>query len=177
MTAKKRLATLWLDGCSGCHMSLLDMDERILDLARLADVVFSPLVDTKEFPEDVDVTLLEGAISSDHDLEMVKKVRARTKVLAALGDCAVTSNVSGMRNQFTVDAIHARAYDESAENEGRPCRVVPTLMPYSRPVHEFVQVDLHIPGCPPSADTIFHAVTELLAGRTPDLSDRTRFGA
>lgn len=174
---KKRLATLWLDGCSGCHMSLLDMDERLLELAAIADIVYSPLVDAKEFPRDVDVTLLEGAISTDHDLELVRKVRANTTLLAALGDCAVTANVSGMRNRFGVDEIYERVYAENADTDFAPTRAVPTLMRASRPVHHFVPVDLWIPGCPPSADTIFFAATELLAGRIPDLSRLTRFGA
>jgi NAD-reducing hydrogenase small subunit len=177
MAEKKRLATLWLDGCSGCHMSLLDIDERLIALAEIADIVYSPLVDAKEFPEDVDVTLLEGAISSDHDLALVKKVRARTKLLASLGDCAVTANVSGMRNHFAVDDLLRRAYVENADTDFAPSSVVPTLLPCSRPVHAYVPVDLWIPGCPPSADTIYFAVTELLAGRIPDLSDVTRFGA
>lgn len=174
---KKRLATLWLDGCSGCHMSLLDMDERLLDLARIADIVYSPLVDAKEFPADVDVTLLEGAISTDHDLELVRTVRANTRLLAALGDCAVTSNVSGMRNRFALEEIYQRVYSDNAESDFAPDRDVPTLRRASRPIHHFVAVDLWIPGCPPSADTIYFATTELLAGRIPDLSRITRFGA
>src|ERR1035437_10131046 len=78
-----RLATVWLDGCSGCHMSLLDTDERLLELAKAVDVVWGPLVDSKEFPENVDVTLVEGAISSEEDLHRIKLVRARTKILVS----------------------------------------------------------------------------------------------
>ena len=174
---RKRLATLWLDGCSGCHMSLLDMDERLLELAAIADVVYSPLVDAKEFPEDVDVTLLEGGISTDHDVETVRLVRSRTHLLASLGDCAVTANVSGLRNRFDTDAVLRRAYPETSDGDRIPDRGLPTLLPRSRPVHAIVPVDLYIPGCPPSADTIFFAATELLAGRIPDLTARTRFGA
>ena len=96
--SKKRIATVWLDGCSGCHMSFLDMDERLLAIAGAADLVYSPLVDAKEFPENVDVTLVEGAVSSEEDLHKIKLVRERTKILISLGDCAVTANVPGMRN-------------------------------------------------------------------------------
>jgi NAD-reducing hydrogenase small subunit len=96
--SKLRLATVWLDGCSGCHMSFLDLDERLLDLAEQADLVFSPLVDRKDFSAEVDVTLVEGAVSSTEDLEKIKKVRAHTKILVSLGDCAVTANVPAMRN-------------------------------------------------------------------------------
>lgn len=177
MSGKKRLATLWLDGCSGCHMSLLDMDELIVEVAQLADVVYGPLVDYKEFPEDVDITLVEGGVSSEDDLQKILKVRANTKVLAALGDCAVTANISGLRNQFTVDGILDRVYTENADSSLKPVEGVPGLRTWARPVHTVVPVDLWIPGCPPSASTIHYAVSELLQGRIPDLSDRTRFGA
>src|SRR5271166_6767420 len=103
--SKKRLATVWLDGCSGCHMSFLDMDERLLTVAGLADLVYSPLVDAKDFPEHVDVTLVEGAVSSEEDLHKIKMVRAHTRVLVSLGDCAVTGNVPAMRNPFGVKEI------------------------------------------------------------------------
>lgn len=175
---KKRIATVWLDGCSGCHMSFLDMDERLLTVAGMADLVYSPLVDAKEFPEDVDVTLVEGAVSSEEDLHKIQIVRQRTKTLVSLGDCAVTANVPGMRNPFGPKAVYDRAYRENVTfDPGIPNQVVPPLLPNSRPVHEFVNVDLFVPGCPPSADTIFYVVTELLEGRQPDLSPKTRFGS
>src|SRR5436305_6551169 len=98
--SKKKLATVWLDGCSGCHMSFLDMDERLLELAEQADLVYSPLVDRKDFPDSVDIALVEGSVSNEDDLTKIKKVRAHTRILVSLGDCAVTSNVPGMRNAF-----------------------------------------------------------------------------
>ena len=176
--SKAKLATVWLDGCSGCHMSFLDIDERILLLAEKVDLVYSPLVDNKVFPSDVDIVLIEGAVSSTEDYEKIKMVRSRSKILVALGDCAVTANVSGMRNQFKTADVLNRAYIENAdENQSIPVQVIPGLRPYSQPVHTVVDVDIFVPGCPPSADTIFYTLTELLAGRTPDLSQRTRFGA
>src|SRR5690349_2758055 len=102
---KVRVATVWLDGCSGCHMSFLDIDERVIDLADKIELVYSPLVDLKEFPENVDVALVEGAVSSDEDLHKAQIIRARSKIVVSLGDCAVTSNVPSMRNPFGVDAI------------------------------------------------------------------------
>jgi NAD-reducing hydrogenase small subunit len=176
--SKVRLATVWLDGCSGCHMSFLDIDERLIAVAQKADLVYSPLVDAKDFPEQVDVTLVEGAVSSEEDLHKIKMVRQHTKTLVSLGDCAVTANVPGMRNPFGVKAVYDRAYRENVTLEpGVPNQVVPPLLPQSRPVHEVVPVDIFVPGCPPSADTIFYVLTELIEGRTPDLSSRTRFGA
>jgi NAD-reducing hydrogenase small subunit len=176
--SKLRLATVWLDGCSGCHMSFLDLDERLLAVAEKADLVYSPLVDNKIFPPDVDITLVEGAVSSEEDLHKIQMVRQRTKTLVSLGDCAVTANVPSMRNMFPLQAIFDRAYQENVTLEpGTPTEVVPALLERVRPVHEVVPVDVFIPGCPPHADTIFYAVSELLEGRSPNLSAKTRFGA
>lgn len=174
---KARIATIWLDGCSGCHMSFLDMDERILALAEVADVVYSPLVDAKVFPPDVDVTLVEGAVATDEDLVKIRKIRAGTKILVSLGDCAVTANVAGMRNPFQVPEIFRRAYVENAASDLLPSESLPKLLDKVIPVHEAVKVDLTIPGCPPHADLIHWAVSELLAGRHPDVGARGRFGA
>ena len=175
---KKRLATVWLDGCSGCHMSFLDLDERLIELAEKVDLVYSPLVDIKEFPADVDIALIEGAVSSEEDLHKIQMIRKKTRTLVSLGDCAVTANVPGMRNPFGVKAVCDRAYTENVTlNPGTPNEVIPALLPYARPVHEVVNVDVFIPGCPPSADTIYYALSELLEGRQPELSTRTRFGA
>ena len=174
---KARVATVWMDGCSGCHMSFLDIDERILAVAELADLVYSPLVDLKVFPEMVDVTLVEGAVSSEEDYHKIQKVRAHTKVLVSLGDCAVTANVPGMRNPFKVQDILNRAYLENADlNQHIPVEVIPPLRKTSVPVHQVVEVDVFVPGCPPSADTIFYVLTELLAGRKPVMLGKTRFG-
>ena len=176
--SKLRLATVWLDGCSGCHMSFLDMDEALISLAEKADLVYSPLVDVKTFPDDVDITLVEGSVSSEEDLHKILAIRGRTKTLVSLGDCAVTANVPGMRNPFGVKSVCDRAYRENTTlDAGMPDHDIPKLLERVRPVHEVVRVDVFVPGCPPSADTIHYALTELLEGRQPDLSSKTRFGA
>lgn len=174
MNEKKKFATVWLDGCSGCHMSFLDLDERLLDLLLQVDLVYSPLVDFKEFPELVDITLVEGAISSEGDAEKILRIREHTKILVSLGDCAVTANVPSMRNPIGVNAILERV---SAYGLPKQPTDVPLLCTWAQPVHTAVKVDVFVPGCPPSADTIFYVLQELLAGRLPDVTAHTRFGA
>lgn len=172
-----RFATIWLNGCSGCHMSFLDLDERLIELADKVDVVYTPLVDVKEFPADVDVTLVEGAVGTEDDLEKIQRVRERTKVLVSFGDCAVNGNVPSLRNLFSVDAVLHRSYVENVDLDPRvPTEVVPRLLPRERPVHEVVKVDVFLQGCPPSADVIYALLTGLLAGQVPDLTELTRFG-
>ncbi len=173
-----RLATVWLDGCSGCHMSFLDMDERLIDLLERVELVYSPLIDIKSFPDAVDVTLVEGAVSSTEDLEKMRKIRQHTRILVSLGDCAVMANVPSMRNNFGVETVLERAYQENATLYPQVPHVdIPALLPRVRPVHEVVTVDVFVPGCPPAADTIAFVLEELLAERMPDLSGQSRFGA
>jgi NAD-reducing hydrogenase small subunit len=168
---RPRVATVWLGGCSGCHMSFLDLDERLLDLAGLVDLVYSPIADVKEFPADVDVTLVEGAVANEDNLEMIKKVRARTRVLIAMGDCAVTANVTALRNPLPLQKVLAASgYRELVDP-------VPKLLPRVQPVHKVVPVDGFLPGCPPTADEIWAAVTALLDGRPiRDGATAPRFG-
>jgi len=174
---KARLATMWLDGCSGCHMSLLDVDEALLSIAQRADVVYGPLVDAQEFPHDVDVAIVEGAVSSEDDLERIRRVRERSRIVVALGDCAVTSNVPAMRNEFAVKTLLERVYIEGADvQKGIPTDGVPALLRHAIPLHDVVKIDLHVPGCPPSASSILFVVNELLDGRIPDLKTKVRFG-
>jgi NAD-reducing hydrogenase small subunit len=175
---KARIATCWLDGCSGCHMSLLDIDEAIAEVARKADLVYGPLVDAQEFPENVDVAFVEGAVSSHEDQKLLQIIRKRSRVLVALGDCAVTSNVPSMRNNIPVKKLLERVYVEGSEtNKTTPGGDgVPGLLKHAVPLQEVVKVDIHLPGCPPKPEAIAYAVLELLDGRKPDVSARVKFG-
>lgn len=174
---RAKVATVWLDGCSGCHMSLLDMDAAIIDVARKIDIVYGPLVDAQEVPEDIDVALVEGAVANKDDVARLQQLRNHSKFLIALGDCAVTSNVPGMRNAIPVNRLLQRVYIEGAqERQGLPGEGVPQLLKQARPVHEFVKVDLHVPGCPPPAKAILGVLSDLLAGKRPDVNGKLKFG-
>lgn len=177
-TEKVKVATLWLSGCSGCHMSFLDQDELLIDLAAKIQIVYSPIVDAKVFPENVDVTLIEGAVANEEQLEMLKQVRDRTKILISFGDCAVTGNVPALRNAWSNSAQLAleRAYIENADLNKQIPTDVPELLETVRPLHEIVKVDYFIPGCPPPAGVITYVLTELLAGRKPNMEGKSKYG-
>jgi len=175
---KTKLATIWLSGCSGCHMSFLDQDELLIDLAKKVKLVYSPIADVKVFPENVDVTLIEGAVANEDQLSLLKRARERTKILISLGDCAVTGNVTALRNAWenSDQAVLQRAYIENANVNQQIPIDVPKLLKKVRPLHEVVKVDYFIPGCPPSAALINYVVTELLAGRAPNMEGRSKYG-
>jgi NAD-reducing hydrogenase small subunit len=175
---KTKVATIWLSGCSGCHMSFLDQDELLLELAKKVKVVYSPIMDIKTFPENVDVTLIEGAVANEEQQSLLKEARAQTKILISLGDCAVTGNVTALRNAWSDSdqAVLKKAYVENSDENAQIPTDVPKLLKKVRPLHEVVKVDYFIPGCPPSAGLINYVLTELLAGRTPNMEGRSKYG-
>jgi len=164
--ARTRLATAWLGGCSGCHMSFLDMDEFLFDLADRVDVVYSPLADRKDFPPGVDLTLVEGAVANEDNLELARTVRASSRLVVAFGDCAVTGNVTAMRNPLgDPGPLLRRVYVDRADRDPQvPSQVVPPLLPRVVPLHQVIDVDVYLPGCPPPAARIRQAVVGLLDG-------------
>lgn len=171
---KPRVATAWLGGCSGCHMSFLDMDERLIELADRMDLVYSPIIDIKAFPDNVDVTLVEGAIANTEHEELAHIIRRHSRFVVAFGDCAVTGNVTAMRNGLTRDEVLERSYIQLADVTPQIPRDYPTiaeLMKQARPLHEIIKVDAFIHGCPPTADQIWFAVSQLLEGKLPALSN------
>lgn len=164
-----KVATVWFGGCSGCHMSFLDMDEFLVDLAGLVDVVYSPVADVKEYPEGVDLCLVEGAVANEEHVELAHLIRERTKTVIAFGDCAVSGNVTAMRNPLgRVEPILQRIYVEAATLHGQiPFEkgIVPVLLDRVQPLHEVIKVDAFLPGCPPPADRIRTMLEKALAGQ------------
>jgi NAD-reducing hydrogenase small subunit len=172
---RPRIATAWLGGCSGCHMSFLDLDERLLDLAAIADVVFTPIADFKEFPENVDVTLVEGAVANEDHVEMLQRIRERSQIVASLGDCAVTGNVTALRNVWPVDVVLRNTFGDTPPHEPG---IVPPLTSRVAPLHHLVRIDAFIPGCPPDADRIWAALLALVGDAPVGAPDgaAARFG-
>jgi NAD-reducing hydrogenase small subunit len=145
-------------------MSLLDLDEALLDLAQRIDLVYSPLMDVKEFPEGVDVVLVEGAVANEENLELARELRERSALVVSLGDCAVNGNVTAMRNPLgDPQAVLQRVYVDQVTRDGVvPDQVVPRLLPKVLPLHQVIKVDAYLPGCPPSAERIGIGLTAVL---------------
>jgi len=172
---KPKISSDWMAGCAGCHMSLLDIDERIVQLAELVDIRSTPITDLKE-PDasGVDVGILEGGINNSANEEVALRMRARSKILVALGDCAVFGGVPALRNLCGIQAALQRAYidAESVDESGKiPSDPELATMTKVRALSEVVPVDVFVPGCPPEADVIFYALAELAQGRLPVLKD------
>jgi NAD-reducing hydrogenase small subunit len=176
-----KLATVWLGGCSGCHMSFLDLDEFLFELAERAELVYSPILDVKKYPEAVDVVLVEGAVANQDHLKLIHTIRRNTRVLVAFGDCSVTGNVTAMRNPLGgPEVVLRRSYLEQADFQPQipsEKEIVPALLARVMPVHAVVKVDYYLPGCPPPAGRIRAVLIQLLDGGAATLKGRDiKFG-
>lgn len=168
--SKPKVASVWLEACAGCHMSFLDMDERLVDLFKKVEITSTPITDIKEIPE-VEVGIIEGALGNEEELHIAQNLRARCKVLIAWGDCAVFGGINCMRNFMKAEDVLREAYTDtvSTVNPGGivPHIDIPALLPQAIPIDRAVKVDVYVPGCPPDADTIAYVFNEILEGRMP----------
>jgi NAD-reducing hydrogenase small subunit len=171
--AKKKLATCSLAGCFGCHMSFLDIDERIIELIDLVDFDKSPLNDKKEFDGIVDVGLVEGGCANEHDVHVLRQFREHCRILVSVGACAITGGIPAMRNLVGLRECLEEAYLKGPTvGEGALIpndEDLPLLLDRVYPSHEIVKIDYFLPGCPPSADAIWNGLEALLRGEEPKL--------
>ena len=167
MADKIRVASASLCGCFGCHMSLLDIDERILELVQLVEFDRSPITDIKTVG-DCDIGIIEGGVANAENVEVLREFRKHCKVLVALGACAVNGGIPAMRNSFELKECLEEAYIDGigVHSQFIPSDPeIPMLLNKVHPIHEVVQVDHFLPGCPPSGDTIWTFLTELIEGK------------
>jgi NAD-reducing hydrogenase small subunit len=162
-------------------MSFLDLDEFLIDLADAAELVYSPIIDAKRYPDSVDVALVEGAIANHDHLELIQTIRRHTRVLISFGDCAVTGNVTALRNSLGgAEPVLRRSYLEQVDLQAQipaATGIIPVLVERVLPIHAVVNVDFYLPGCPPPAPRIRAVLEQLLAGATPILEGRSiKFG-
>lgn len=166
--AKPRLATCSLTGCFGCHMSLLDIDERILELVELVDLDVSPFDDKKTFDRPVDIGLVEGGCSNEYNVRELREFRKHCHILVSVGACAINGGVPAMRNTVglreCLEAVYLHGLSLEGEGMIPNDEALPLLLDRVYPSHEIVKIDYFLPGCPPSGDAIWAALEALLTG-------------
>jgi NAD-reducing hydrogenase small subunit len=172
MAEKLKVATCSLAGCFGCHMSLLDIDERLLDLLEVVEFDRSPIDDLKRISQPVDLGLIEGGVCNAENVHTLLEFRKMCKVLVAVGECGVTGGIPSMRNALPLKDCLEEAFirgmgTENAHIPNDP--EIPLLLDRVRPLHHIVKIDHVLPGCPPSADAFWHFLTRLVAGEDPAL--------
>lgn len=171
---KPKIATASLAGCFGCHMSLLDIDERILKLVELIDFDKSPIDDIKEFSGRCLVGLIEGGCCNEENVHNLQNFRKNCDILISVGDCAINGGVPAMRNTIPLKECFDEAYINGPTVYNPSGKIpsdkeLPLILDRVYPCHEIVKMDYHLPGCPPSADTLWNAIVALLEGKPLDL--------
>jgi len=171
---KPKIATVWLEGCAGCHMSFLDLDETLIDILQKVELTVTPITDFKDyrFPE-VTLGIIEGGIGNMEQVEIARHLRKQSKIVMALGDCAVFGGVNTLRNWIPKQEVLEYGYVTSASTiDGKipNADALPRLLDKVMPVNAIIPVDAFLPGCPPSPEVIAHGLTEILNGRLPVLT-------
>jgi NAD-reducing hydrogenase small subunit len=170
---KLKVATTSLAGCFGCHMSLLDIDERLLGLIEKCDLDRSPLTDLKHCSPDVDVGLIEGGLCNTENVHTLREFRSHCKTLVAVGACAITGGVPALRNGIPLQECLEESYMRGAgvDNPHMPNDPeLPLLLNKVHALNEVVRVDYYLPGCPPPAEAFWELLTALMSGREPELN-------
>lgn len=173
--SKPIIATTSLAGCFGCHMSLLDIDERILELAELVEFNKSPINDIKKFTKKCDIGLIEGGVCNSENVHVLKEFRENCKILISVGECAIMGGLPALRNNIPLRECLEEAYinGPSVEYNEEPVipndEELPLILDKVYPCHEVVKIDYHLPGCPPRADLLYNALVALITGKTLEL--------
>lgn len=173
--SKVKVATGWLQCCSGCHIAFLDMHQELTEILDRISLVSSPVMDIKEIPE-VTIGIVEGAVGNRHNVHILQEFRRKSKILVALGTCACFGGISGLRNLYHKQEVLQRAYvdtESTVEGSIPGSPEIPALLDQVRPLSDIVQVDYFIPGCPPLPSTIKMVLEDLLEGREPKLPERS----
>ena len=170
---KPKVATVWLEGCAGCHMSFLDLDEGLLDILAAVDLTVTPITDFKDFDfPEVTLGVVEGAVANVEQKEIIHKLRSQCQILMAWGDCAVFGGINTMRNRIAVEELLRRGFIETESTVAGVLPIhedLPPLLPKVQAVNEVAPVEAFVPGCPPSPEAIAYALKEIVAGRIPVL--------
>lgn len=171
---KPKIATTSLAGCFGCHMSLLDIDDKILQLVDLVQFDKSPVDDIKEFTGRCLVGLVEGGCANEENVRVLQDFRKHCDILISVGDCAISGGIPAMRNGIPLKECLEEAY-LNGPTVYNPSRTVPNdkelplCLNQVYPCHEVVKMDYHLPGCPPSSETLWAALVALLTNKPLDL--------
>jgi len=172
--SKPRVATTSLAGCFGCHMSLLDIDERILELIDLVEFDRSPVDDIKHITQRCAIGLIEGGCCNEENVNVLQEFRKNCDILISFGDCATMGGIPAMRNNIPLEECIDEAYRDGV-TVYNPQGItpqdpdLPLLLDKVYPAHEVVNIDYFLPGCPPSADTLWAALSALLTGKPVEL--------